>query len=49
MKSHQLWERKILINLAAMEVHVYRAGKVTSSKQRQFKGHLNRTREVATM
>jgi len=41
-ESHPLQEQKIHKIRAAMEVLVYRADMVTTSKQRQFQVHLNR-------
>jgi len=41
-QSCELWEHKIHEIGAAMEVQVYRAEKVTRTKQMQFEVHLNR-------
>jgi len=41
-ESHPLREQKIHKFRAAMEVLVYRADMVTTSKRRQFQVHLNR-------
>jgi len=41
MESHQLREQKIHRIRAAMEVQVYGAEMITTSKQRQFQVHLN--------
>jgi len=47
-ESHQLWEQKIPKISATMEVWVYGAEKVKTSKWRQFQVHLNRTQQAAT-
>ena len=47
-ESQPLREHKIHIIHAAMEVQVYRAEKVTSTKQWQCQLHLNRARQAAT-
>jgi len=47
-ESHQLREQKIHKICAAMEVQVYGAAKVTTTKRRRFQVHLNRARQVAT-
>jgi len=47
-KSHQLREQKIHKIRAAMEVQVYGAEKVTTSKPRQFQVRLKRARQVTT-
>jgi hypothetical protein len=46
---HHLLEQKIPKIRAAMEAQLYRAGKVTTSKYRQFQVHLNRARQAATI
>jgi len=46
-ESHQLREQKIHSIHAALEVQVYGAEKVTTSKRRQFKVHLNTAQQVA--
>jgi len=48
MESHQLREQIIHTIHAAMEVQVYGADKVTTSKWRQFQVRLNRARQAAT-
>jgi len=47
-ESHQLREQMIHTIRAAMEVQVYRAEKVTTSKRRQFQVRLNRAQQAAT-
>jgi len=47
-ESHQLHERKIDKICAAMEVQVYGAENVTTSKRRQSQVRLNRARQAAT-
>ena len=47
-ESHLLREQKIYKIRAAMEVLVYVADKVSSTKWRQFQIHLNRARQAAT-
>jgi hypothetical protein len=47
-ESHQLREQKIHKIFPAMEVLVYGAEKVTTSKRRQFQVRLKITREAAT-
>jgi len=48
-ESHHLREQKIHNILAAMEVQLYGAEKVTTLKQRQFQVCLNRARQAATI
>jgi len=48
-ESHHLREQKIHKILAAMEVQLYGAEKVTTLKRRQFQVHLNRARQAATI
>jgi len=48
MESHPLREQTIHKIRTAMEVQVYRAEKVTTSKRRQFQVRLNRARQAAT-
>jgi len=48
-ESHELWEQKFHKIRAAMEVQLYGAGKVTTSKWRQFQLRLNRARQAATI
>jgi len=48
-ESHQLREQMIHKISAAMEVQVYRAEKVTTTKQRQYQMRLNRAQQVATI
>jgi len=47
--SHQLREQKIHKISAAMDVQLYGAEKVTTSKQREFQVCLNRARQAATI
>jgi len=47
-ESHQFREPKIDKVYAAMEVLVYRAEKVTTTKYRQFQEHLDRAKKAAT-
>ena len=46
---HQLREGKIQIICAAMEVQVWGAAKVTTTRRRQFQVCLNRARQAATI
>jgi len=48
-ESHHLREQKIHKISAAMEVQLYGAEKITTSKRRQFQVHLNRALEVANI
>jgi len=48
-ESHHLREQKIYKIRAAMEVQLYGAEKVTTSKRRQFQVRLNRARQAATI
>jgi len=48
-ESHQLWEQKIHKMSAAMEVQLYGAEKVTTTRQRQLHVLLNRARQAATI
>jgi len=48
-ESHHLREQKIQKVHAAMEVQLYGAEKVTTSKRRQFQVRLNRARQAATI
>ena len=48
-ESHHLREQKIHKIRAAMEVQLYGAEKVTTSKRRQFQVRLNRARQAATI
>jgi len=47
-ESHKLCEEKIHMIRTAMEALVYGAEKVSSTKERQFRVHLNRTLQGAT-
>jgi len=47
-ESHQLRQQKIHRIRAAMDVQVYGAEKVTTSKRRQFQVRLNRAQQAAT-
>jgi len=47
-ESQLLWEQKIHRICAAMEVQVYRAEKVTTTKQREFQVCLNRAPQAVT-
>ena len=48
-ESHHLREQKIHKIRAAMEVQLYRAEKVTTSKRRQLQVRLNRARQAVTI
>jgi len=48
-ESHQLWEHTIHKICAAMEVQMYGAEKITTSKHRQFQVGQNRAQQVATI
>jgi GTP-binding protein EngB required for normal cell division len=47
-ESHQLQQHKIDTIQATMQVLVYKADKVATSKCRQFQVHLNRAQQAAT-